>query len=99
MLRWTVFALGCLVLVLALAAAIGGSGPEWIQLAVLGAVLVAAVLFERWRYSRPARGRPDPQWQATGERFIDPETGKRMAVYFDPETGRRLYVEDDQGQQ
>jgi quinol-cytochrome oxidoreductase complex cytochrome b subunit len=93
MLRWAIFAVGCLALVIAIAAALGGSGPGWIQLAVLGVVLVAAVLFERWRYSHPERRRPDANWQATGERFIDPESGKRMEVFFDPETGKRKYVE------
>jgi quinol-cytochrome oxidoreductase complex cytochrome b subunit len=85
MLRWAIFAAGCVALLIAIAGAVGGSGPGWIQLAVLGVVLVGAVLFERWRYIRPERRRPDANWQLTGERFIDPETGKRKYV----ETGER----------
>jgi hypothetical protein len=56
-----------------------------------GAVLLLATLFERWRYKatqtpQTARG------SATGERFIDPETGALMEVYYDAATGERSYV-------
>jgi len=29
--------------------------------------------------------------QPTSEAFIDPETGRRMRVWYDPSTGRRDY--------
>ena len=38
---------------------------------------------------RPAAG---PEWVATGERFVDPETGKLVTVYYHPATGERRYI-------
>ena len=57
---------------------------------IWGAVLLAAVLFERWRY-RPFSAPKPGAWQRTSERFIDPETGRPMQVYYNPTTGERRY--------
>ncbi|HEX8726339.1 MAG TPA: hypothetical protein VF737_13210 [Gemmatimonadaceae bacterium] len=40
-------------------------------------------------------GRAGANWQPTGERFVDPASGKLVDVYFDPETGEREYREQD----
>jgi hypothetical protein len=40
--------------------------------------------------ARPVAGR----WRATDERFIDPETGRLVTVWFDPASGERRYVDD-----
>ena len=58
---------------------------------LFGALLLLGTAFERWRYKQPkapgtARG------VATGERFIDPETGALTEVYYDASTGERSYV-------
>ncbi len=56
------------------------------------AALVIGLVIERWRY-KPLAGRPPgPDWQDTGERFVDPETGKLVTVYFHPRTGERRYI-------
>ncbi|MGH7030733.1 MAG: hypothetical protein ACREE9_21280 [Stellaceae bacterium] len=68
-----------------------GFGAVW-RLALPGLVLLAAALVERWRYKRLAGSRPGPGWVATGERFVDPETGKLVTVYYRPSTGERRYV-------
>lgn len=65
------------------------------QLLVLGLVLVVGLKFERWRYKRVQPGRIQPHWQDTGERFVDPETGRTTAVYFDPHTSERHYIAVD----
>lgn len=57
-----------------------------------GGVLLAALLFERWRYKRPAIGTVG-HWQETGERFLDPTSGKPMEVFYNPATGERDYRE------
>jgi hypothetical protein len=49
-------------------------------------------LFER-RYRRRKQVPPDGRWQATGERFADPTTGKDVEVFYDPHSGERHYVE------
>jgi hypothetical protein len=83
-------AAAALVVLVALAAF--GGWPMWPPLIAFGAVLVF-VLFERNQYKAIA-DRPPPGWEATGERFIDPETGKPVAVYYDPKSGQRQYVKE-----
>ena len=63
-----------------------------IPLAVWGSIFAGGVLIERWRYQRLAKGRPGPDWQATPERFVDPETGRVVTVFLNPATGERRYV-------
>ncbi len=58
----------------------------------IGLILIGGLLIERWRYKQLDAPRPGPDWQATGERFVDPESGKLVAVYFHPTTGERRYV-------
>jgi hypothetical protein len=60
-------------------------------------VLLAALLFERWRY-RPQIDRTKGRWQQTGERFVDPTTGRTTEVLYNPETGERDYVDVGPGQ-
>lgn len=71
-------------------------GTLWVLVAlvVVGLGIAAAVL--GWDRYRP-RGRgpgPDSGARPTNEVFIDPETGRRMRVWFDPATGTRDYRED-----
>ena len=61
-------------------------------LAVWAAVLLVGLLIERWRYTRLTAVAPGPEWQRTGERFVDPETGKLVTVYFHAPTGERRYI-------
>lgn len=66
--------------------------PPAAVLGVWAVLLLVGLVFERWRYKRVSGARPGPDWQATGERFVDPETGKLVIVYFHPSTGERRYV-------
>jgi hypothetical protein len=91
-LRAGVFALG---VVLTLAGAVAGaacSSGTALRLALPGLVLMGGVLCERWRYKPLAEDRPGREWLATEERFIDPESGKPVTVYYDPASGERRYV-------
>jgi hypothetical protein len=90
-LRTAVVALGLLLLAAALAGAIC-SPDAALRLAAAGLVLVGAVAFERWRYKRLQEDPPDGRWIATDERFIDPESGKRVAFFYDTASGERRYV-------
>jgi hypothetical protein len=57
---------------------------------VAGVVILLGTVFERWRYNnREASG--GGNWQATGERFVDPESGKEVEVLYDPDSGERKY--------
>jgi membrane protein implicated in regulation of membrane protease activity len=55
-------------------------------------VLLAALLFERWRY-RPQIDRRKGNWRPTAERFVDPTTGRTVQVFYNPDTGERDYVD------
>lgn len=61
-----------------------------IYLLIEGGIVVVAVVFEPWRYL-PAVNRNKGHWQATGERFMDPTSGKLVEVYYNPDTGERDY--------
>jgi hypothetical protein len=56
---------------------------------IAGVVLLLGTLFEG-RYRPRVRGTAS-DWQATGERFVDPGSGKLVDVYYDPKTGERQY--------
>jgi hypothetical protein len=43
--------------------------------------------------ARPLGG----NWRPTDEKFVDPETGRLVTVWFDPVTGDRKYVSDGEG--
>jgi len=65
-----------------------------ISFAPIGVVLVLvllSILFER-RY-RGRRNASGAQWQSTGEKFVDPTTGKLTEVRYNPQTGERAYVD------
>jgi hypothetical protein len=73
--------------------AITGCTPARVSgVAVAGFVLVFGLLVERWRYKPLMSRQPAPDWLATDERFVDPETGKLVTVFYKPSTGERRYV-------
>ena len=89
MLRTFLLVVGVVLFVVGLGARLAGS-PAATPSAVLGAVLVLALLLERWRYRSPMPA-AGGEWVRTEERFIDPESGRPMNVLFNPRTGERRY--------
>ena len=90
MLRRLLLGLGILML-LAGASLVTVDPADAAPLVVFGGLLTLSGVFERWRYKQPktaaaARG------SATGERFVDPESGALMEVWYDATTGERSYV-------
>ena len=69
----------------------GVAGPA-IYVGAFGALLFVGLVFERWRYKPLSDARLGPGWIATDERFVDPETGKLVTVYYHPATGERRYI-------
>jgi hypothetical protein len=60
-----------------------------LELALLGvAILVGTFLEGHYRARRAGAG-----FEKTGERFVDPTTGKVVEVRYDPNTGERAYVD------
>lgn len=89
---WRGFALlaGALLGVCGIALWSIGGGPV---LLIIAAVAVITAVAEPIYGS--AKGRPSGgSWRATDERFVDPETGKLVTVWFDPSSGERRYVAD-----
>ena len=84
------------VLWLAVLASVGGmllclSGAPAQPFTFGALLLLAAMVFERWRYSSEDPSLRSGEWQATEERFVDPETGRLMQVLYNPRTGERRY--------
>jgi len=65
--------------------------PAAVELFLGGAIILFAVFFEARRYR--AKVSAAGQWQPTGERFVDPTTGKLTEVRYNPKTGERKYEE------
>jgi hypothetical protein len=85
--------IGLAALVIAiLLLAVGHFFPFGVPVTFVGIGLIASYIYDT-RY-KPASKQPiGPGWVDTGERFIDPETNKRVAVFMRPETGERTYRE------
>ena len=94
MLRRSLIVIGALVLILGAAALLSGKAEPSVVFVCWGALLVAAIVFERFRYKPLERRRPGPGWERTTERFVDDETGKIVTVYVEPQSGERVYVEE-----
>jgi hypothetical protein len=92
MLRKAVLAFATLVAGIGIYLLLKGITGPGVQALGVGMVIILGTLFERWRYSHNDR-RLDTRWQATGERFADPITGKDVEVFYDPVSGERHYVE------
>lgn len=93
--RNLLFVIGCTLLIGACVAALRQMTWLSIDFGIPGLVLVAGIVFERWRYKPVLREPPGDEWQPTGERFIDSETGRLVEVYRDATGGNRVYVTSD----
>lgn len=90
MLRRAVLVLGAALLLGALLALRARAYGAALYLCVVGGLFTLGVLSEGWRYGGP-RDAGTGDWQPTGERFVDPTSGKMVEVYFNPKTGERDY--------
>ena len=89
MLRAFVLALSIVLMLIGIWPCHSGEHAIWPAL-IWGAALFLATIFERWRYRANAK-REGEGWIATDERFIDPESGKLVQVYYQASTGERRY--------
>ena len=91
MLRIGLFVVALLVCVIGLGARLAGH-HDATPFALWGGFIAAAVWVERWRY-RSQSTLDTGDWQKTDERFIDPESGQPVQVFYNPRTGERRYGE------
>jgi hypothetical protein len=94
MLRLVVVAIGTALLLAAawIRVAQPAVWPMALELAIFGILVLAGTFLEGHYRSRRAAGKT---WQTTGERFVDPTTGRLTDVHYDPQTGLRSYEPTD----
>ena len=92
MLRGAVLIVGVLLLFAgAITAGYGVPGlPLW--LLGVGGLITVGTVCERVLYKPLLPKGPGAGWVKTDERFIDPDTGKTVEVFYDPVSGERQYV-------
>lgn len=92
MLRRVVLLVGLLMLLCGAATlGLGVPGlPLW--LLVVGGLITIGTLLEKVIYKPLLRERPGAGWVKTAERFIDPDTGHPVDVFYNPASGERQYV-------
>jgi hypothetical protein len=90
MLRTGLFAFGGLLLLWGLIDA--SMDRSFLGPTIPGVILLLALIAERYVYKPIRDDIPDPEWQRTQEQFVDPKSGRTVAVYFHPRTGERRYV-------
>ena len=91
MLRIWLIAIVAVLLVLAVGVSVLW-GPALIGPIIILSVVLIGLVFENFRYRSLAQSAPGGNFSATGERFVDPESGKLIEVHSDPATGARRYV-------
>ena len=94
MLRKVLLGLGLLALACGVFAIVVGGAPSSFVVVIWSVLLVAGLVFERFRYKALETTTPQGNWVRTTERFIDDETGAPVTVWLDPETGERKYVRE-----
>jgi hypothetical protein len=95
-LRACVLAAGIALLIagIVVIAAVPNARPAGVEAAVFGALILISMAFEQ-RYNRRGTATLAAGWEDTGERFIDPTSGKLVEVRYNRETGERAYREID----
>jgi hypothetical protein len=92
MLRAVVLAMGVLMMLGGMFIAVTGIAAPALWLFAVGAILVVGTVFERVLYKPLVVAKPSPGWTDTGERFVDPETGKLVKVLYNAKSGERQYA-------
>jgi len=88
--QWALAA-GLLIAIGGIAVFASGGGPV---LMIVGVVVLVTAAIEPI-YGRPGTRPHDGQWRPTDEKFVDPETGKLVTVWFDSASGERRYVAEE----
>lgn len=95
MLRKALIAIAAVLLLCAAGAILAGFVASGLAaFLVWSALVLVAVLAERYRYKTILTSAPGPDWERTAERFVDPATKREVTVYFQPSTGKRAYVSE-----
>ncbi len=82
----------CFIAVIGLTAGATNVGWHTLPVALIPAILLLALLFERFIYKPIRHDKPGSGWDRTSERFVDPRSGQNVVVYYNPLTGERRYI-------
>ena len=95
--RGCIVAFGGVLILLGLVGFVAGTaeapGFPAIPVFIFGSVVVVTALIEPVYGKLVSRPPLSAGWRPTGEKFIDPASGKLVEVWFDPATGERKYVD------
>lgn len=72
---------------------VGHGGP---MVLIFGLLMMITAALEPI-YGRGERRPLGATWQPRDERFVNPETGELVTVWYNPQCGERRYVEDKAG--
>jgi hypothetical protein len=92
MLRIAVTGLGIALLIGGALSAMSHLPGLTFWLLVMGGAITVGTVFERVLYKPVLSDRPGRGWTNTGERFVDPETGETVDVFYNAASGERRYV-------
>jgi len=81
--------LGALLGVCGVALIAMGGGPV---LLIFAAIAIATALLEPVYGHIVGKPPMGGEWRPTDEKFVDPESGELVTVWYDPKTGERRYV-------
>lgn len=73
------------------------AGFPGIPALILGVVVVVTAIAEPVYGALVHRPPLSGGWRPSGEKFLDPTSGKPVEVWFDPKTGERRYVDVEGG--
>jgi hypothetical protein len=93
--RAAILTVGILMLLAGVALLAADEAAPALWLLVVGGAITVGTVLERVIYKPLLRGSPGPGWVKTAERFIDPDTGRPVDVFYNPASGERQYVSQD----
>ncbi len=91
MLRLAVLVIGVVLLAIGIVLASYGVIPALWAL-VMGGLLTFGIVLERVLYKPLEPRAPGAGWVRTDERFVDPDTGRMVEVFYHQASGERRYV-------
>jgi hypothetical protein len=85
---------GMAIAFVALALALTVVNPNGWPMLATALLFAFGCLYERRYHAGRSGLAPAARFRPSGERFVDPETGRVTAVWADPATGERRYLDE-----
>ena len=82
----------CVIVLITLISGSTMAGWHTLPFAIIPAIVLLGLLFERFVYKPIRSDTPGQGWERTAEQFTDPRSGRTVVVWYNPSTGERRYV-------